>query len=233
MLNEQQVIFIQNQLQQTPLQQTQIKEELLDHLCCDIEFQLAAGIPFHTACTTTFDTFREDEMQEIEQHFFNLNNQQHLIMKKVSILALGLMLIATTIFALKNDPPSRSPLNKSEITSGFGQRKHPISKKMKHHKGVDFKAKIGTPIYATSDGVVEKAKEQSTGHGNHVVVKHDETFSSLYGQMSAIKVEEGQKVKKGDLIGLVGSSGASTGPHLHYEVWKDGEAVNPEPYLQP
>lgn len=234
MLNQEQFLFVQNRLHESPLQNAPLKEELLDHLCCDIEHKMAAGTLFHTACQTTFDTFQEDEMQDIEQHFFNLNYRKQLIMKKVSVLAFSLMFLATAIWAFQNDPPSRSPLGEDfEITSNFGNRLHPIHKIKKMHKGVDFKAEFGTPIYATSDGKITTAKEESKGYGNHVVIQHDEEFSTMYAQMSEIKVEIGQEVKKGDIIGLVGSSGASTGPHLHYEVRKNGRAIDPSPFLKP
>jgi len=234
MLSEQQFLFVQNRLNESPLHDATLKEELLDHLCCDIETQLAMGIPFHTACQTTFDTFQEDEMQDIQQHFFNLNNRKQLIMKKVSVLALGLMFLATAVWAFQTDPPSRLPLDqKFKISSDYGKRLHPIHRVEKMHKGVDFKAKIGTPIYATSDGKVSKTKEQSVGYGNHVIIQHDAEFSTMYAQMSEIKVKVGQEVKKGDIIGLVGNSGASTAPHLHYEVRKNGKAIDPSPYLKP
>ena len=234
MLSEQQVLYVQTQLRQNSIKTESVKEEILDHLCCDIEIQMAAGLPFHTACQTTFNRFQEDEMQDIETHFFNLNNHKQLIMKKVSVLAFGLMLLATALWAFQSDPPSRLPLADGyKVTSGFGKRLHPIQKVAKMHKGVDFKAALGTPVYATSDGTILTAKNDATGYGNHVIIQHDEVFQSLYGQMSEIKVEIGQVVKKGDLIGLVGSSGASTGPHLHYEVRKNGEPVDPSPYLKP
>lgn len=135
------------------------------------------------------------------------------------------------VFVHHMDPPSRSPLNeKHKITSGFGMRMHPIFKKKKMHRGIDISAEKGTPVYATADGVVEKAITHNK-YGRMVVVRHDDTYESLYAQLSSFEVKTGDEIKKGDLIGRVGSSGLSTAPHLHYEVLKNGEPVNPEKYF--
>jgi len=129
------------------------------------------------------------------------------------------------------EPPSRSPLdNASNITSSFGMRIHPIYKKEKLHRGIDFRAPTGTPVYATADGLVEKMVTRH-GYGKLIILKHDEIYQTYYAQLSEFEVEAGQTVKKGDLIGRVGSSGLSTAPHLHYEVLKNGQPVNPEKYL--
>ncbi|CAN5651715.1 M23 family metallopeptidase [soil metagenome] len=113
------------------------------------------------------------------------------------------------------------------IASGFGWRIHPIYKTEKMHSGMDFTAPVGTPIHATGNGTVSKIEYDGRGYGNNVVVNHGWGFESLYGHMSKITVRPGQKISRGDLIGYVGSTGASTGPHLHYEVRKGGNPVNP------
>jgi murein DD-endopeptidase MepM/ murein hydrolase activator NlpD len=113
------------------------------------------------------------------------------------------------------------------IASGFGYRIDPIYKTVKYHAGLDFSAPSGTPIYATGDGVVEDASMSDVGYGNHVVVKHGYGYKTLYGHMLRIKVKAGQSVKRGDVLGWVGSTGKSTGPHCHYEVMKNGEKVDP------
>ena len=92
---------------------------------------------------------------------------------------------------------------------------------------MDFTAPVGTPIHATGNGTVEKVEYDGRGYGNNVLINHGWGFESLYGHMSKIAVRTGQKINRGDLIGYVGSSGASTGPHLHYEVRKGGKTVNP------
>lgn len=136
-----------------------------------------------------------------------------------------------TILVSHLDPPSRSPLDEAlKITSGFGMRFHPILRKKKMHRGIDLSANRGTPVYATSDGIVEKAITHNK-YGKMIVLKHDAVYQTLYAQLSIFEVETGTKVKKGALIGRVGSSGLSTAPHLHYEVLKDGKPVNPEKYF--
>ncbi|WP_406629724.1 peptidoglycan DD-metalloendopeptidase family protein [Ornithobacterium rhinotracheale] len=112
------------------------------------------------------------------------------------------------------------------IASGYGMRLHPILKIGKMHWGVDFSATSGTPIYATGDGTV-KQSGVSGGYGNVVVIDHGYGYETVYGHMSRIKVQAGQAVKRGDVIGFVGSTGLSSGPHLHYEVHKNGERVDP------
>ena len=117
--------------------------------------------------------------------------------------------------------------NLRRIASGFGYRVDPIYKTRKMHKGIDFTAPKGTKIYATGDGVIQKVEHARWGYGTHIVISHGYSYTTLYGHMSRAMVKKGQKVKRGQLIGLVGSTGKSTGAHLHYEVRKNGTAVNP------
>jgi murein DD-endopeptidase MepM/ murein hydrolase activator NlpD len=127
--------------------------------------------------------------------------------------------------------PAIMPINQKDlahaVTSGFGWRTHPIYKTPEFHPGMDFTAETGTPIYATGDGIVEVADNLAQGYGNHVVIDHGFGYETLYGHMSRIKARVGQKVLRGELIGWVGSTGLSTAPHVHYEVIKNGEKVNP------
>ncbi|MFM8449332.1 MAG: M23 family metallopeptidase [Haliscomenobacter sp.] len=113
-----------------------------------------------------------------------------------------------------------------KLLSGFGYRIHPIYKVMKMHAGIDFTAPQGTPIQATGDGVVVKA-ERHSGYGLTVVIRHGYGYQTLYGHMKNILVKKGQKVKRGQQIGTVGSTGTSTAPHCHYEVHEKGKPVNP------
>ena len=117
--------------------------------------------------------------------------------------------------------------NLKQIASGFGYRSDPFTKVRKFHAGMDFSAKTGTPIFATGDGVVERADATASGYGNHVVIRHGFGYETLYGHLSKYKCRAGQRVKRGDIIGYVGSTGRSEGPHCHYEVHKNGEVVNP------
>ena len=127
--------------------------------------------------------------------------------------------------------PSRMPVNNVALTSSYGMRTHPVIGGRRAHKGVDLGAPTGTPIYATADGVVRKA-EWFSSYGLFVQLEHGASLETRYGHMSRLNVFNGQQVRKGDLIGYVGSTGRSTGPHLHYEVRIGGVAVNPIPYMQ-
>jgi septal ring factor EnvC (AmiA/AmiB activator) len=122
-------------------------------------------------------------------------------------------------------PVSNKDLDR--IASGFGYRIDPIYKTTKFHAGLDFTAPQGTPIYATADGVVTTSGSKGSGYGNHVIINHGYGYETLYGHMFRVKVRSGQRVKRGEVIGYVGSTGKSTGPHCHYEVHKNGEKIDP------
>jgi len=183
-----------------------------------------------------------------------INSSKIANMKKILVLPLAILLLsaftnngardnfidkssfAASIENQSEDIPSIFPVKKLdgvEISSGFGMRVHPISKKKVMHNGVDIKAPEGTPVYATANGMVREIRsnhEEGKGYGKYIIIDHSNGYSTMYTQLSKINVKEGQEIKKGDVIGLVGSTGISTGPHLHYEVMKDGENVNPENY---
>ncbi len=132
--------------------------------------------------------------------------------------------------------PAIQPINNKELTrlaSGFGRRIHPIYKIKKMHTGLDFSAPRGTPIYATGAGKVKKAQNsyRKTGYGNQVEIDHGFGYVTKYAHMQLITVKLGQKIKRGDLIGYVGSTGGSTAPHCHYEIIKDGKKIDPIQYI--
>jgi murein DD-endopeptidase MepM/ murein hydrolase activator NlpD len=117
--------------------------------------------------------------------------------------------------------------NLSRVASGFGYRIDPVYKVTKFHAGLDFTAPQGTPIYATADGTVKVSGNLNNGFGNHVVINHGYGYESLYAHMYRIKARQGQSIKRGEVIGWVGNTGKSTGPHCHYEVHKNGQPINP------
>jgi len=145
------------------------------------------------------------------------------------------------LFALAKDKdkmlqslPAIQPVSNKDLTriaSGFGMRIHPIYKIMKMHTGLDFTAPIGTDVYATGDGVVESADSKLSGYGVHIVINHGYGYQTLYGHLSKVLVRPGERIKRGQLIGQVGNSGISSGPHLHYEVWVNGQKVDPAYYF--
>jgi murein DD-endopeptidase MepM/ murein hydrolase activator NlpD len=149
----------------------------------------------------------------------SFNEIEHLVADKENLLA---------------HLPAIQPVSNKDLTriaSGFGLRIDPVYKTTKFHKGLDFTAPQGTPIYATANGTVKLAEFSASGFGNHVVLDHGYGYETLYGHMVRIKAQVGQTVKRGELIGWVGTTGKSTGPHCHYEVHKDGEAVDPIYYF--
>jgi murein DD-endopeptidase MepM/ murein hydrolase activator NlpD len=130
--------------------------------------------------------------------------------------------------------PAIQPVSNKDlkrIASGFGYRIDPVYKTSKFHAGLDFAAPLGTPIYATANGTVETAGNTGNGYGNHVVINNGYGYSTLFGHMFRVKVRPGQKVKRGEIIGWVGNTGKSTGPHCHYEVHRNGEPVDPVYYF--
>ena len=128
--------------------------------------------------------------------------------------------------------PSIMPVSNRDLkrtASGWGMRMHPIYKILRFHYGMDFTASVGTDVFSTGNGVVKSA-DKEVGYGNCIVIDHGYGYETYYAHLSKIKVAVGQKVNRGDIIGLVGSTGTSTAPHLHYEVSKNGQKVNPQNY---
>ena len=126
--------------------------------------------------------------------------------------------------------PSIQPINNEDLrrmASGYGWRTDPFTKTRRKHKGMDFSAPTGTPIYATSDGKVIRVDGRAPGYGKHIRIDHGFGYVTLYAHLSKYNVRRGQEVKRGDVIGFVGNTGRSVAPHLHYEIRKDGIAVNP------
>ena len=132
--------------------------------------------------------------------------------------------------ALINAIPSIQPIKNENLTrmaSGYGYRKDPFTKKRRFHWGMDFTAKKGIPIYATGNGVIKRADNRSSGYGKHIRLDHGFGYVSLYAHLSKYNARRGQIVKRGDIIGYVGNTGRSVGPHLHYEIFKDNKRINP------
>jgi len=122
-------------------------------------------------------------------------------------------------------PVANKDLNR--IASGFGYRVDPVYKTVKMHAGLDFAAPQGTPVYATANGTITTAGNSGDGFGNHVIIDHGYGYETLYGHMYKVKARNGQRVKRGEIIGYVGSTGKSTGPHCHYEVHKNDRPLDP------
>lgn len=123
----------------------------------------------------------------------------------------------------------KTPISGARVTSGYGVRTHPVLGFSRMHKGLDYGAPVGTPVFAAADGVVVTAKSLNRGYGRHIEIKHNKTYSTLYAHLSrfASNIRTGASVKQGQVIGYVGATGLASGPHLHYEVIESGRKVNP------
>jgi murein DD-endopeptidase MepM/ murein hydrolase activator NlpD len=140
------------------------------------------------------------------------------------------MLSANELALLNRSIPNGKPIRYKRVSATFGYRTHPITHKRQFHTGIDLAARTGTKIYATADGVVEYAKNRG-GYGKLIMIDHSFGFKTIYGHLSRYAVKSGDYVMKGDLIGYVGSTGRSTGPHLHYEVRYLQKWLNPKKYI--
>ncbi|MCI5145503.1 MAG: M23 family metallopeptidase [Candidatus Electrothrix sp. AR3] len=127
--------------------------------------------------------------------------------------------------------PLGPPMKKARITSGFGRRSDPFNRRLAFHAGIDFRGKIGDKILATADGVIKKSAYDKKGLGHYVTVRHGNGYETVFGHMSKRLLKKGDKVRRGQVVGLMGNTGRSTGPHLHYEIRYRGKAVDPKKYL--
>uniref|UniRef100_UPI00123DB3C3 M23 family metallopeptidase n=1 Tax=Arenibacter lacus TaxID=2608629 RepID=UPI00123DB3C3 len=127
--------------------------------------------------------------------------------------------------------PAAVPLGKGKysISSDYGFRIHPISKNEKNHVGIDLSAPDGTTVHATASGTIEKVVHSPIGYGTHIVIRHRFGFETLYGHLEKVLVHKGESIAQHQIIGTVGSTGSSTGPHLHYEILKNREKIDPRP----
>ncbi|MFM9826471.1 M23 family metallopeptidase [Flavobacterium sp.] len=180
-----------------------------------------------------FNRYKELEGYDNSKLVINTTKRVDMISKELSVQSKSLDEIFKLAKAKNNllaAIPAIQPVrneNLKRVASGFGYRTDPFTKVRKMHEGMDFTAKVGTPIFATGDGVIAKADNTVSGYGNHIVIRHGFGYETLYGHLSKYKCRSGQRVKRGDIIGYVGSTGRSEGPHLHYEVHKNGRVVNP------
>ncbi|MEZ4883730.1 MAG: M23 family metallopeptidase [Chitinophagales bacterium] len=230
-LSDKQIDWIARDLQQRGLTYHPLKGELLDHICCAIESKHTNGETFEVTYQEVIAAFGVEGIKHIQTETLHLLTHKKYIMRRLTALT-ATTFMAIVVFLTFNmyaqNAPSMHPLGKEvKVTSHFGMRMHPFLKKEAFHKGIDFKAALGTPIYATADGEVKAVIEDKEGHGNHLILQHDSEYKTVYANLSGFAVEAGVMVKKGQLIAYSGNSGASTAPHLHYEVLKNEEPVDP------
>ena len=184
-------------------------------------------------------TNRYKDLESLENSKMVINTAKRLdvISRKVVIQSKSydnLLEMAVSKEKMLSSIPNIQPISNKSLertASGWGYRIHPIYKIKKFHQGIDFTAPTGTEIYVTGDGTIEKTESSKRGYGNSIVVNHGYGVKTLYGHLDKFNVRNGQKVKRGEVIGFVGNTGLSTAPHLHYEVIRNGEKVNPINYF--
>lgn len=241
---------IVDQVRSLKINNPEMEDELIDHFCTEYEELIKST-------NNPDDKLSEiiDEIETLDLTHFR-KNKKRMISRNLLIVCSFLLISTIVITNFINsepdllvgqdaqlevakvnfkadftDPPYGSPIPNAEVVSGFGQRKHPISKKMKLHKGCDFKAALGTPVISVEIGTVTDCGFHDK-YGFFIEIKHDDIYSTRYHHLSSIDVKKGEQIKKMQKIGKVGSTGLSTGPHLHYEIIKSGEWVDVAEYLK-
>lgn len=169
-----------------------------------------------------------DQLTDIEELIGLAPAKEHDINERLEIAKLN----STQISYMLKFIPNGWPIAKSNVTSRFGYRIHPTLRRKEFHRGVDLRAKMKTPVYATADGIVEYAAyHKSSGFGNLVIIDHGYGFKTNFAHLNKVAVKAGQYVKKGDLVAYTGNSGMSNGPHLHYEIRFIQRALNPVHFM--
>lgn len=233
-------------LKLTGVSDSQAIEEMTDHYLTHIEEEVRRGVNSQKAVRETYQEIANlDASQFIKEH--NRQDKRGLFWFFIIFIGIAfyfLQQFQKPIEAITvndqvekielNDPPSGSPILQTQldISSEFGFRVNPFAKKKEHHKGIDIRAKIGTPVISTGNGTVKEAAYKAKA-GNYIVIEHEDNFLTKYYHLSDISVKLNESVKVGQVIGLVGNSGLSTMPHLHYEVLKNNVPMNPREFIEP
>lgn len=219
-------------------------DEILDHYCSQVEVAIGHGDTFQEALAQNLSTQAIPEIINLEHNLkssFITRNQKVIAFIIIVTLALMTFLylgtlnqkIPAEIAAESQNTDADWPLESHcEISSKFGMRFHPIHKKYKFHQGIDIPAQSGTRILAVNSGSVIGLGYDVNGYGNYIEIMHDDGIVTLYSQLSKIMVLKDEIISKGQEVGHIGSSGASTAPHLHLEVQKNGKKIDPLTYIK-
>ena len=221
-------------------------EELADHYLTHIEEEVRRGVNAQKAVREAYQEIANlDSSQFTDQNY--PNDKRGLFLFFLLFIGIAFYFFqlnpnaaqvqAKSLQAQEEaiiDPPAGSPILQTDlrITSEFGLRTHPIAQHRELHKGIDIRAKIGTPVLSTGKGYVKEAGYKSKA-GNYIVIQHEGNYITKYYHLSDISIKSNEKVREGQIIGKVGNSGLSMMPHLHYEVLKDQVPVNPRAYIEP
>ena len=234
MLSEFEIDIIVEVIELQGIKHKEFKEELTDHICCFIEEQKSDGLRFEESLKLCLATFEPGEMAQIEQKIINQTKNKKVLMKNIMLFSTMLLLISSTIlFSQGPTTPTLRPVGEEfKISSHYGIQTHPINFKKRHHDGLDISAPTGTPVIATANGKVIIASQDENKYGKHIKIEHKENLQTFYAHLSEINVQEGEVIEKGQVIGKVGNTGLSTGPHLHYEIISDGKKVDPKDFFE-
>ena len=233
-LNESQIEQVLVKIREHGVRSDSLKLEVLDHICCAVEKAMDNGQSFKEALEQTVQSFGEKGLYKIDRQIKSYKRKKGIVKKlRVSTASMAACFMLLVLAVDAQERPQIKPLEKGKfrISSTFGERIDPFDNKRKFHRGVDMAVPEGTPVKATADGIIEKVVSKEGGAGKFVVIIHDDEYQTLYANLSEFRVQIGQKVKKGDVIALSGNTGKSTAPHLHYEVIRNGENVDPELYF--
>ncbi|MDN3609477.1 M23 family metallopeptidase [Vibrio ostreicida] len=198
-----------------------------------LEKELLRSHEFQTDLESSLNRKQQDlayvteKLRDIESAL-KLSNESLDLRERVNIAALNTAVRHQMMQLIPNGKPVRT----GYLSSRYGNRIHPVTKTKAMHHGIDYAVSMGTPIYAPADGIIAMARKSNRGSGNFLRITHSFGFTSSYSHLKSFKVERGDYVKKGDLIGLSGNSGLSTGYHLHYEIRLVGRSLDPLPYTQ-
>ena len=253
-------IYYSSKIQEIKIIETELKKQVesqliaakkMDEALSSIETNLAAFDSSHTSLFNAVIDIEDTPQNEAflikpleipvykgSSIYGELEHRSNFVIKKLALqnnFLKTFLSVARDKETMMASIPAVCPIYVSDLNrvgSGFGMRKDPIDSTMKMHKGIDIAAPTGTKVYAAGSGKVLKIRSSEDGYGNCIVIEHGYGFVSRYAHLSGFKIKEGDEVKKGDLIGLVGSTGRSTGPHLHYEIENDGEKIDPKKYIQ-
>jgi murein DD-endopeptidase MepM/ murein hydrolase activator NlpD len=231
MLNKYDVSQLEKRLSKLRLSEI-VKIEVLDHYISSIEHKMVVGVEKEQAIQEAFEEFPIQEVKIISEMDKRLKRKAK--MKRILFPSLLVGSVAALFFALfikkQEDDTWGNPVGLDDLTriaSGFGMREHPIYKTKKMHTGIDYVAPLGAPVFPVHSAKVVEVIFADKGYGNQVVLQHNDSVQTLYAQLDKVLVKVGEKVSVKDTIGLVGSSGNSTAPHLHFETIINGLKVNP------
>ncbi|UXX79937.1 M23 family metallopeptidase [Reichenbachiella carrageenanivorans] len=230
-LSKTQYLYISNDLKSKGLSKG-FRVELLDHICCLVESDMNNGADFSSAYAQALEVFGNEGFEELKQTSAIVKKQRWHTVNRILISGIAACVFMMVFGVDAQEPPTISPLDHyKRITSNFGERYNPMKGKRDFHKGIDFAAPSGTPVKSTAAGTVIFAESKFSGYGKNIKIEHSDGFVTKYAHLSEIRVQKGDLVTLGQVIGLSGNTGASTAPHLHYEVLKDGAYVDPLNYF--